>query len=172
MGWAKFRRSAPSGSSIERQVVAGQRLRWTICAHVEGEALERRQAAGLRMEVRKIEAPAVRLTAAMLAHETIQPALKSARQVEIGAIDGEHEGVIEDAGIEPVGQDQFDAERPAVASSRSFHSLIQEKRCRRRSAGWRIDVDDSGRLQPVERRLQPVIVARGLVPRPTNVNIS
>ena len=27
-----------------------------------------------------------------------------------------------------------------VPSARSFHSLIQEKRCRRRSFGWRIDV--------------------------------
>ena len=53
------------------------------------------------MQVREIEAPAVRLPAAMLAHEAIQPALEPAGQVEIGTVNGEDQRVVENAGIEP-----------------------------------------------------------------------
>src|SRR5260370_40564435 len=79
--------------------------------------LERRETAGLGMEMHKIETPATLLPAAVLAHEAVKPALKSARQIEIRAIDGEHERVIDHAGIEPIGQDQLEPERTSVCVS-------------------------------------------------------
>ena len=45
-----------------------------------------------------------------------------------------------------------------LSSIRSFHSLIQEKRCRRRSLGLADRRRDGRRLQPVEGGLQPVVI--------------
>src|SRR3546814_2966073 len=58
--------------------------------------LERRETAGLGVEMRKIEAPAELLLAAVLAHEAVQPALKTACQPEIVTVDGEDQSVVED----------------------------------------------------------------------------
>lgn len=66
------------------------------------QVLERREDARFGMEVHEIKTPAALLAAAVFAHETVEPALKSARQIEIGAIDREHERVIDHAGIEPI----------------------------------------------------------------------
>ena len=104
----------------QHKLVAGQRLPLDDLAHVVCKMLERREAARLGMEMHKIKTPATFLPAAMLAHETVKPALKSARQVEIRAIDGEHERIIDHACIEPIRQDQLEPERTSVASAVSF----------------------------------------------------
>ena len=74
------------------------------------------------------------------AHEAIQPAPEPAGQVEIGTVNGEDQGVVENAGIEPVRQDQFDPERSAGRVETFFPSADPRERCRRRSDGWRIEV--------------------------------
>ena len=83
-------------------------------AQVVGEVLERRERAGLGMEVDEVEAPAELLATTMLTHEAIEPALQTAGEVEVGAVDGQDERVVEDGGVEPVGHDQLEAERPAL----------------------------------------------------------
>ncbi len=89
----------------------------------------------------KIKAPAAVLAAAVLAHEPIEPALKSARQIEIGAINRQHERVIDRRPHRTNPAGSVRAQTDGRLHRRvSFHSLIQEKRCRRRSVGWRIDV--------------------------------
>src|SRR5580704_2472293 len=100
--------------ALHRKGVTGKGLAANDVADVVGEVLERREAAGLRVQMREVETPAVLLPAAVLAHDTVEPALQPARQREIRAIDGQDERVFEDAGVEPIGQDELDAERPAV----------------------------------------------------------
>ena len=62
----------------------------------------------------EVEAPAVVLAAAVIADDAIEPALEPARQREIGAIDDQNEGVFEDPRVEPVRQDQLEADRPSA----------------------------------------------------------
>ena len=48
----------------------------------------------------EVEAPAILLPSAVLAHEAIEPALESAGQIEISPVDGQHERPsIDDAGV-------------------------------------------------------------------------
>src|SRR3546814_5749919 len=61
-----------------------------------------------------VEAPASFLATAMLADYAVEPAFNAAGKIKIGAIDGQDERLVDDPGIEPVGHDQFDPERPAV----------------------------------------------------------
>ena len=75
---------------------------------------QRREAAGFGVEVLKVKAPAAVLAAAVLAHEPIEPTLQAACQLEIRPVDGEDEGFVQHAGVEPVRQDQFQPERPAM----------------------------------------------------------
>jgi hypothetical protein len=86
----------PPISTSSEQGVAGQRLAADDVAQLEGEALERRQAAGFLVEVAEVEAPAVALAAAMLAHDAVEPAIEAAGEIEIGPVDGEDERVVED----------------------------------------------------------------------------
>src|SRR5262245_13127303 len=59
------------------------------------------------MKVREIEAPAALLPAAVLPYKAIEPTLQSSRQFEIRAVNGQHERLVEDTGVEPVGQDEL-----------------------------------------------------------------
>lgn len=68
----------------EHQLVAWQCLPADNLAYVVAKMLERREAAGLGMEVHEIKAPATVLAVAVLAHEPVEPALEPARQIEIG----------------------------------------------------------------------------------------
>ena len=45
----------------------------------------------------------------MFADQTIEPALQTTRQLEIGTVDREDERVVHDRSIKPVGYDEFDA---------------------------------------------------------------
>ncbi len=49
------------------------------------------------MEVSEFELPAGLLMAGVLAREAVEPALETARQAKIGAVDRQHERVVEDA---------------------------------------------------------------------------
>ena len=96
------------------EFVAGQGLPPNDLAQVERKVFERREAAGLGVEMQKIKTPAALLAAAVLADKPVKPALESTGQTEIGAVDGQHERVIENAGIEPIRQDQFEARRAPI----------------------------------------------------------
>lgn len=107
-----------------------------------------------------MEAPAAMLITGVLANEAIKSALQTSRQPEIGQVDCEHQGFVEDALVEPVEDNQFDAERPSAwiggllpfvdpgeAPPAPFGPLTDQR-------------DDARRLQPVEGGAQPLIVAR------------
>ena len=72
------------------------------------------------MQVHDIKTPAAMLAPAVFADETIQPALQSAGEIEICAVDGQHERFIQNARVEPVGQDQIESARMAEAICRLF----------------------------------------------------
>jgi hypothetical protein len=61
------------------------------------------------MQMPEIELPAAALLAAMLANDAVEPALQPAREVEIRAVDGQHERVVQNGPVEPVRHDQVDA---------------------------------------------------------------
>src|SRR3546814_6086441 len=99
---------------LDPERVAGQRLTPHDRAQLESEALQWRERARLHVQMLEVEAPARRLAAAMLAHDAVEPAFKTAGQVEISPVDRQHQRAIEHAPIEPVGQDQPDPRRPAL----------------------------------------------------------
>src|SRR6185437_8958655 len=88
---------------------AWQRLPVGEIAQLEREALERRKARRLAVKVAEIEPPTCTLLAGVLADQAIKPALQTAGQLEVFAVDGEHERIVEDRAVEPVGHDEIDA---------------------------------------------------------------
>src|SRR3546814_19547213 len=76
------------------------------------------------MQVVEVEAPAATLVPAVLAHQPVQPALDAAAELEIHRIDGQHQRVLDDAGVEPVREDQFDAARSTIAVG-AFLPLVE-----------------------------------------------
>ena len=156
----KSQQFSPAGVAFDQQPVARKRLAADDVAQLEGEALERRQARRLGVEVPEFKPPAGRLTAAMLADNAIEPTLHATRQGEVSAIDRQHERIVEDGPIEPVRHDEIDsigvavtvsALGPFVDPGEAVHSTLvdlAQRRC------------DRCRLQTVESRLQAVIVAR------------
>src|SRR3546814_15620931 len=80
-------------------------------AQLESEALQWRERARLHVQMLEVEAPARRLAAAMLAHDAVEPAFKTAGQVEISPVDRQHQRATEHARIEPVGQDRSEERR-------------------------------------------------------------
>jgi hypothetical protein len=105
---------ASSGVALDDEAVPRQWLATGNVAQFECEAFERRKARRFDVKVPEIEPPAATLTAAMLADETIEPALQSAGQAEIRPVDGQHERIVEDRAIEPVRHDEVDAVGMAV----------------------------------------------------------
>src|SRR3546814_7757338 len=68
---------------LDPERVAGQRLTPHDRAQLESEALQWRERARLHVQMLEVDAPARRLAAAMLAHDAVEPAFKTAGQ-EIG----------------------------------------------------------------------------------------
>src|SRR3569623_670219 len=111
------------------------------------------------MEVHQIKTPAAVLASAVLAHKTIKPPLKSARQLEIGAINRQHARVIDDASVEPIRQDQLDPKWAAICIGRLF-PLVDPGEAMPSPLCRLTDRRQHGRcLKSVETRLQPIIVA-------------
>jgi hypothetical protein len=107
------------------------------------------------VEIGEVEAPAVLLAAAMLANDSVEPALEASREREILTINRQNERIVENAAEEPVGQDQFNPKRPTVRVGCFLPFVDQEKRCLRRSANCRIEVAtvvDWSRSRPALRR--------------------
>ncbi|WIG53946.1 MAG: hypothetical protein OJF48_004867 [Afipia sp.] len=112
------------------------------------------------MEMAKVEAPSIALAAAVLAHQAVEPAVEAARQIEISAVDREHERVVKNGLVEPVRHDQLDALRPAVAIG-ALLPFVDPREAM--AAAFRRLADrcrNGRRLQPVERRLQALVVAQ------------
>ena len=157
---AKASNSRPPVVAFDQQPVARKGLAADDVAQLEGEALERRKARRLGVEMPELEPPAVRLPAGVLADDAIEPALHAARQREVSAVDRQHERVVEDRPIEPVRHDEIDsvgisvrvgALGPFVDPGEAVHPPLADLAQRR---------GDRRRLQTVEGGLQAVIVAR------------
>src|SRR6266566_8503620 len=111
------------------------------------------------MEVRDLKTPAAVLTARVLADDSVEPALEAPGELEVRPVDGQYERIVEDRCIEPVGYDELDTQwttvtvgalLPLVDPGEAMHAPLRGlPQCRR----------DRRRLQPVERRLEAVIVA-------------
>ena len=61
------------------------------------------------MQVAEVEAPAIALFAAMLAHNAVEPAVEASSETEIVPVDGQDERIVENGAVEPVRHDQLDA---------------------------------------------------------------
>ena len=87
---------AAGAVAFDAETIAGQRLPAREIAQLEREAFERRKARRLAVEVTEVEPPTGALSARVLAYDAIKPALKPAGQLEVFAVDGEYERVVED----------------------------------------------------------------------------
>src|SRR5262252_3233667 len=110
------------------------------------------------MEMRNLKAPAARLAARVLADDAVEPPLEAAGELEVRPVDGQDERVVEERGIEPVGDDELDPERPAVGAGallplvdpgEAMHAPLRGLAQRRRNRC---------RLQAVKRRFEAVII--------------
>jgi len=109
--------------------------------------------------VSEIEPPAACLATSVLADQTIQPALDTPRQEKIGGVDGKHAGVIADARVEPVGEDDLEPER-TPAGIGAFLPLNKKKKTVSPMDRWlTYRGNHTVRLQAVECQLQPLVVA-------------
>lgn len=114
------------------------------------------------MQVPEVELPAVFLPAAMLAHQAVQPALDAPRESEVRRVYGQHQGGVQHAGIEPVRQDQLDAQRCAVGIGQLLPLVDPRKAVQAPSSSFADGRCHRGRLQPVERGLEALVVAQRL----------
>ncbi len=111
------------------------------------------------MEMVQVEPPAVALAAAVLAHDAVKPAVEAAGEMEIGRVDGEDESVVEDGLVEPVGDDQLDAIRSSLAIRALLPLVYPREAVTAAFSGLADRRRDGGRLQPVQRRLEALVVA-------------
>lgn len=70
-----------------------------------------------------LERPAVGLMPGMFAGDAIQPAFDAAFQPEIGRVDGQDQRTVDDAVVEPFGQDELHA-LDAAGARRHFLPLV------------------------------------------------
>src|SRR3546814_6359869 len=113
------------------------------------------------MQVVEVEAPAATLVPAVLAHQPVQPALDAAAELEIHRIDGQHQRVLDDAGVEPVREDQFDAARSTIAVGAFLPILDPGEGLKAPSVGLEIRVRAAGQWHPAEPGRQPLESAQG-----------
>ena len=107
----------------------------------------------------KIEPPTATLMAGVLADNAIQPALEPARQAEISRVDGELQRVVEDCAVEPVRHDEIDAVCVAVRVGALGPFVNPREAVHTPLGGLAQRGRHGGRLQSIERCLQPVIIA-------------
>ncbi len=94
----------------------------------------------------------------MLAHDTVEPALDAASQLEIGAVDRQDQAAIEHTRIEPVGQDKLDANGAATVVE-CFPPFVDPGEAVASALVLLADRRGNGRrLQAVERCAQPLIM--------------
>ena len=92
-------------------------------AQVEREVGRPGEAAGFLMKVRDLENPAVALVAGVLSGDAVKPTLDAASQPEIGRVDGQDQRTVDDAVVEPFGQDELHA-LDAAGARRHFLPLV------------------------------------------------
>lgn len=99
----------PPPLAPDREAITGKRLAANNAAQVEREIRNTRQAAGFLMEMGNLEQPALRLVPGMFAGDAVEPAFDTTGQAKIGRVDGQDQRSIDNATIEPVGQNALNA---------------------------------------------------------------
>ncbi len=92
--WREVQAFAPDFMA-ERKPIARERLPPDDLADVEGEPQQRRKRARFEVQMGDVEAPPALLPAAVLAHDTVEPALEPAGKLEVSGIDRQHERPVE-----------------------------------------------------------------------------
>lgn len=154
----------PIRPALDGQPVARQPLALGDGAQVDGEIGEAGEAARLGVQVAEVEGPALRLTAGVLAGEAVQPALDAAGEAEVFPPDGEHEGVGEDALVEPVRQDQLQPERAAGGVSALLPLVDPGEAVPAPQVGLAQVGHHRGRLEAVQCGAQALVVAQRSAP--------
>jgi hypothetical protein len=165
----EFEALAAAQAAFNAKPIARKCLTADDLAHIVGEVLERREAARLGVEMRKIEAPAADLTAAMLADDAVKPALQTARQIEVRTVDREYKRVVQNAGIEPVREDELEAERATVYVSRLLPFVEPGEAMAPPLCRLADGCQHRGGLETVEGRLQAVAAIRREVFKPASL---
>src|SRR5215472_11696606 len=145
--------------AIERELVAGQRLACDNSADVEREVGEARETRALGVEMPDLEPPAVLLTTGVLTGDAVEPALNAARQREVGPVDGQNEAPVENALVEPLGQDELHALAAAGAGGEFFPFVDPGELLAPPMLAVPDGGADDGRLEPRERALEKLILA-------------
>src|SRR5690606_893677 len=148
--------------------VPWQRLSFYDLAQVKSKLLEWTERTRFEMEMRNIKTPPTLLMAAMFAHHPVKPAIQTAGQPKIFPVDGKNERLIDDRAIKPVGQDQLNAYWSATRI-KAFFPFVDPGKAMAAAFIWLSDGGcDGGRLQPVERSFEPVVMMFGrAAPRKT-----
>ena len=129
-------------------------------AQLEGEALERRKAAGFQIEMTEFEPPAVALATAVLAHDAVKPPVISAGKRKIVRVDRQDQRVVKDGIVEPVWYDQLNTGWSAMGIDPLNPFVDPGKAMPPTFAGLADGRCDCRGLQAVQGRLQALIVAR------------
>jgi len=143
-------------------------------AQIERKVGIARQAAAFLVQRFEGKTPAFLAAAAVFAGEAIEPAFDPAGKGEVGGVDREHQTFVDDALIEPIGQDDLHA--PGRAADRQLAPFVDPTEAVQASrfalpSAWCVRGRDlgaqvglyGGRLQAVERGAEPLIpqLARG-----------
>ena len=104
--------------------------------------------------------PATRLLAAVLAHQSVQPAFDTTRELEIGRVDGQHQRRVHHPGIEPVRQDQLDAQRRAAGVGKLLPFVDPGEAMQAPPGRFADGGGHRGRLQPIQGRFEALVIAQ------------
>src|SRR5437016_5210757 len=94
---------------VDRQPVFRDALTGDNLADIDGKVRESGHATALLVELAERKRPTRFLPAPMLPDHSIEPALNPAGQVEVSRVNAQHQALINDAIIEPIGQDKLNA---------------------------------------------------------------
>src|SRR5438552_1494159 len=154
---AKDQRFAVEWFVNDRQPIAGERLTVNDPTQIRGEVGEPCEASRLAIQMPEIEAPALRLPTGVFAHQAVKPTLDAAGEAEVAGVDREHARGIDNAGVEPVREDELKPER-ATAQIGAFSPFVDPREAMQAPERGLADrCNYAGRLQAVERRLEPFV---------------
>ena len=145
--------------AFDAQPIAWKGLAGGDPAQVEGEIGELGEAAGFLVRTGDLEQPALGLAAGVLTGDAIEPALDAAGEPEVGRVDGEDERAIDNAAVEPIGENELHP-LDATVARRAFLPLVDPGELMTPPMLAVADGGaDDGRLQAGECAFQELVVA-------------
>ena len=107
----------------------------------------------------EVELPAVLLAPAVLAYQAVQPALDAAGEAEVAGVYGQHQGLVEHSAVKPVGQDQLDAQWPAIRCGEFLPLVDPGETVQPPAGGFANRGGHAGGLQAIQGGSQTLVVA-------------